>query len=320
MPLISVIIPVYNGEKTIRETAESVFNQTLSDIEVIIINDGSQDATLEVVEQIQDSRLQVFSYPNAGVSASRNRGIALATADYISFIDADDLWTPDKLESQFKALQTNSQAAVAYSWTDFIDESGQFLHAGCHISETGDVHAKLLTYCFLENGSNPLIWKQALIEVGGFDESLVGAEDWDIYLRLAARYHFVAVPTTQILYRQATNSASGNVSRLEADSLKVIERAFKQAPEPLHHLKKVTLGNFYTYLTFKSIADSPGREQGLQGLRCLWHSVKNDPSVLRRRSRLMVIVVLKILVAIILPLQQGKRLLTGFKNHFAKEH
>jgi glycosyltransferase involved in cell wall biosynthesis len=203
MPIISVIIPAYNAEKTIKETIQSVLNQTWQDFELLIINDGSQDATLEVIESIQDPRIKIFSYPNAGSSASRNRGIAIAKGEYISFIDADDLWTADKLEAQYKALQENSQAAVAYSWTDHIDESGQFLRSGPQQSFTGDVYARLLLEDFIGNGSNPLIRAQAFAEVGDFDESLAHSEDWDLWLRLAARYHFVAVPSPQILYRMS---------------------------------------------------------------------------------------------------------------------
>src|SRR3712207_5841233 len=99
MSLISVIVPAYKGEKTIQKTIESVLNQTFTDFELIVINDGSQDATLDVVSSIQDSRLKLFSYPNAGISTTRNRGIYHAVGEYISFIDADDLWTPDKLKT-----------------------------------------------------------------------------------------------------------------------------------------------------------------------------------------------------------------------------
>ncbi len=100
MPKISVIIPVYNAEETIKETLESVLSQTFSQFEIIVINDGSQDKTLEIVSRILDPRLKVLSYPNAGVSVSRNRGISQAAGEYVSFLDADDLWTPDKLETQ----------------------------------------------------------------------------------------------------------------------------------------------------------------------------------------------------------------------------
>jgi glycosyltransferase involved in cell wall biosynthesis len=312
MPLISVIIPVYNGEKTIRETIESILNQTFTDFELIVINDGSQDATLEIVECIQDSRLKVFSYPNAGQAASRNQGISHACGRYICFIDADDLWTPDKLEAQLKALQANPQAAVAYSWTKCIDELGQFSRRGSHISATGNVYGKLLLIDFIENGSNPLIRAHALIEVGGFDESLPAAEDWDLWLRLAARYPFVAVSSPQILYRQSVNSWSANVLKQGLGSLQVIERAFNEAPESLQHLKKHSLANIYKGLTFKALEGPPERQRGLIAIRLLWHCVRNDPALLR--SRVILKVLFKIAAMTLLPPQQAKALLNKAKG------
>jgi glycosyltransferase involved in cell wall biosynthesis len=312
MPLISVIIPVYNGEKTIQETIESVLNQTLTDFELLVINDGSEDSTLEIVERIQDSRLKVFSYPNAGQATSRNRGIALASGEYISFIDADDLWTPDKLEAQLKVLQDNPQAAVAYSWTKCIDEFGQLSRRGSHISVTGDVYGQLLLIDFIENGSNPLIRAWALKEVGSFDESLSAAEDWDMWLRLAAYYSFVCVPSPQILYRQSANSWSANVLRQGAGSLQVMERAFNQAPESLQYLKQKSLANIYKGLTFKMLEGTPERWRGFKSLQLLWNSVKNDPALLR--SRVILKVLFKIAVVTLLPPQQAQALLTKAKG------
>lgn len=134
MPTISVIVPAYNAEKTILKTIESVLKQTFTDFELIIINDGSNDSTLNIVNSINDDRIKVFSYANSGVCVSRNRGIEQAQGEYISFLDADDLWTTDKLELQLKALQENPQTAIAYSWTDYIDENGKFLYPGSHAS------------------------------------------------------------------------------------------------------------------------------------------------------------------------------------------
>jgi len=91
MPKISVIIPAYNAEKTIRETIESVCKQTFSDFELIIINDGSKDKTLEIAQSIKDKRIKVFCYENRGLSTARNRGISKANGEYIAFLDADDL-------------------------------------------------------------------------------------------------------------------------------------------------------------------------------------------------------------------------------------
>ncbi len=299
MPLISVVVPVYNGEKTIKETIESILNQTLSDLELLIINDGSQDSTLEIISTIQDSRIQVFSYPNAGLAASRNRGIKHATTDYISFIDADDLWTPDKLELQFNALQENPQAAVAYSWTDYIDDSSQYLRRGSHITANGDVYAKLLVIDFLENGSNALIRKQALIDVGSFDESLPAAEDWDIFLKLAANYPFVAVPAPQILYRLSSNSMSANVVRQEAACVKVLNRAFTEAPESLQHLKRYSFGNLYKYLTAKILEGYPSQQRGWVASRLFWNCLRQDSSLLSARVTFKVL--LKIAIMAVFP-------------------
>lgn len=313
MPLVSVIIPVYNGEQTIRETIASVLNQTFSDLELIVINDGSQDSTLEIVSTIQDFRINVFSYPNTGLAASRNRGISHAAGEYISFIDADDLWAPEKLEAQLKALQANSQAAVAYSWSDCIDESSQFLRTGGHITINGDVYAKLLLVNFLENGSNPLIRRQAFDEVGGFDESLPAAQDWDMWLRLANRYHFVAVSSPQVLYRISANSMSANIFRFEKACLQVIERGFARAPESLQYLKKDSLANLYKYLTFRALEGDLSPKKGRVAVRFLISCVKNDPSMLKQR-RILLKVLLKSMAMALLPPKQAQILLNKVKN------
>lgn len=283
MPTISVVIPVYNGEKTIRETIESVLDQTFSDFELIVIDDGSTDSTLKIVKSIQDPRLKIFPYPNSGVSMSRNRGISQSTGEYISFIDADDLWTPDKLEAQLKALQENPQAAVAYSWTDCIDESSRFLRRGGHTTANGDVYAQLLVVNFLANGSNPLIRREALEQVGEFDKSLVIGEDWDLWLRLAARFHFAAVPAPQILYRQIADSASSNVVRYEREILKAINLAFARAPKSLRYLKKYSLANTYKYLIYKALQGTSTKEEAFASVRFLRHAVINDLSLLKAR-------------------------------------
>ncbi|MEQ8972795.1 MAG: glycosyltransferase [Coleofasciculus sp. C1-SOL-03] len=313
MPLVSVIIPVFNGEKTIRETIESVLQQTVADFELMVINDGSTDNTLSVISQIKDSRLKVFSYANAGLAASRNRGISQATGTYISFIDADDLWTADKLEAQIKALEANPQAGVAYSWTDWIDESGQFLRPGGHIIANGNVYDKLLLRDFIEGGSNVLVLAKAFAEVGGFDESLNAVEDWEMWLRLAARYEFVCVPSAQILYRISPNSMSTDVWKMEAASLQVIERALAQSPEPLDYLKRQVLAERYKYFTFKAIEGRLERRRGLTAMRFFGQAIINDP-VWLLRPKIISIVLLKIALATIFPSQLAYALLKTVKR------
>jgi glycosyltransferase involved in cell wall biosynthesis len=252
--IISVIIPVYNGENTIRTAIESVLKQSFSNIELIVIDDGSTDSTLEIINNINDPRLEIFSYPNAGLAASRNRGIEKASGDFISFIDADDLWTPDKLEVQYLALQNHPETSIAYSWTDYIDESGNFIKSGRREKFSGYVYQQMLVSNFLENGSNLLAARKVFQEVGGFDESLNAAEDWDMCLRLSAQYKFVCVEKVQILYRLSLNSMSANLIKQESASLTVINRAFNYHQSiPFQKSKSLSISLLYKYLFFKAI-------------------------------------------------------------------
>lgn len=317
MPQISVIIPVYNGEKTIGETIESVCQQNFSDWELIIIDDGSTDSTLTVAKSIPDSRIQVFSFPNGGQAISRNRGIAKARGEYIAFLDADDLWTPDKLEDQLQALQADSQAAVAYSWLNFIDESSNFVQKGSYVKFSGDVYSNLLLMNFLGNGSNPLIRKQALEKVGGFETSLIPSEDWDMWIKLAAHYPFVLVHKVQVLYRLSPSSQSTNVTRLEAAGLLVIEKAFTQAPTSLQYIKKASLANLYKYLIYKSLEDPPLRQKGIIALRLLRQAFKNEPQLSTCPVSLKVI--FKSLIILLLSPRQSQVLMSKYKRFFNTE-
>lgn len=294
--LISVVIPVYNGEKTIGETLQSVLNQTYKNLEVVVINDGSKDSTAAIVEEFQDNRIKLCSYPNAGLAASRNRGIDQSSGDYISFTDADDVWTPEKLADQLTALKQHPDAAVAYSWTDYIDEQSQFLQAGTHISASGNVFAKLLEINFIESGSNVLIRRDALKTVGDFDVTLTAAEDWDMWLRLAKKYEFVAVPSVQVLYRRML-SMSSNVVRQERECVKVLERALADAPESLQPLKRKSLAKLYKYLIFKALEGPPGPSKAWLTAKCLGQAIRYNPSLLGQ-SKVVLSVAAKIVAAL----------------------
>ncbi len=314
MPTISVVLPVYNGESTIGETIGSVLNQSFTDFELIVINDGSTDGTLAVLAEIVDDRLKIFSYANAGLSTSRNRGISHAAGEYIAFIDADDCWTPDKLAGQLNALMANPKAGLAYSWTDFIDVAGQFLRSGIHLSYSGNVYSKLLVYHFLENGSNALIRKSVLMQVGGFDEALTAAEDWDLHLKIAARYEFIAIPAVQILYRKMAQSMSQNTANQEAMSRKVLERAFSLVPDDGHAQKRKSLANLYQYLTFQALEGSPTRAASALALRYLGTAAYYNPSFLRQRAKLVSLLLGKIVTHMVLPGDQAQGVVRTIKQ------
>jgi len=249
MPTVSVIVPAYNVEKTILETIQSIQNQIFSDFEIIVINDGSTDKTLEILSTIKEPRMRVISYKNGGLPAARNRGIANAKGDYIAFIDADDLWTPDKLELQVAALQQHPKSGVAYSWTAFIDEKGKLLYAGKKLFFEGDVYADILIVNFVASGSNIIVRKQFIETIGDFVTSLKSAEDWDYNIRLAAQCSFVLVPKYQVLYRKSPQTMSSKVDVMEQANLTVIDKAFQKAPAKLQHLKKQSLASAYLFFT-----------------------------------------------------------------------
>lgn len=285
MPLISVVIPAYNSEKTIKETIQSVLVQTLDDFEIVVINDGSKDNTLGKLSEISDARLTVLSYENSGVAVSRNRGIKAAKGEYIAFLDADDLWLPEKLACQYQVLEKTPEAAVAYSWTNYIDDESAFLRSGMRPSFNGNVYQKLLASNFLECGSNPLVRRSALQHVGGFDPELPPSEDWDMWLRLARSYEFVLVPLPQVLYRVSNTSASFNLEKHETSKIKALEKAFKDVSPEVYRLKHQCMSNFYRYLTFKaldtSISSISNRRRGLLAARYLWLSLTHSPKIIR---------------------------------------
>ena len=278
---ISVIIPVYNGEKTIKETILSVLNQSFTNFDLIIINSNSTDKTISIISQIQDERIKVFSYPKANPGVNRNRGINHATGDYITFLDADDLWTNNKLAAQYKALQENPQAGVAFSWTNCIDENGKFLRKTSHVNWNGDVYSKLLLDDFIGTGSNVMIRREVLMKAGDFYEKLTNAKDTEMWLKLSAITNFVCVPKAQILYRISLNSWSSNVLGLEKSNLEIIQRAFnREKAKSLQHLKPIAIANLYKYLCYKVLAAPPGKQQSAVAARFLFTAIKTDISLL----------------------------------------
>jgi glycosyltransferase involved in cell wall biosynthesis len=280
IPAVSIIIPAYNAEAFIKETIHSVLDQSFSNFEVIVVDDGSKDQTIEILEQIQDPRLRVYSYANGGVAVARNRGISHSTGELISFLDADDLWTTDKLEKQLNALETHPEAGVAYSWTQFIDLEARPLYAQEPVFFEDNVYAQILVSNFTANGSNMLIRRQFVEAIGGFDHDVRPAEDWDYAIRLAAVCPFVLVPQYQILYRQTFQSQSSKIDVMEKSSLAIIEKAYQAAPVELRPLKSKSLGNTYRYLTKTCLLHTHNDRDIEYASEKLWKAIQCYPKFL----------------------------------------
>ena len=281
MPSISVVVPTYNAEHTIFKTVKSVQKQTFSDLEIIVINDGSTDRTLELLQSITDQRLKIFSYKNGGLPVARNRGISHARGEFISFIDADDLWTPDKLELQLAALQQHPEAGVAYSWNSyFMDGQEESVFPYDPVFFEGNVYDKLLVNNIVGNGSNILVRRKAIESVGEFEPTLKSCEDWDFYIRLAAKWHFVVVTKHQILYRQSSNAMTSKVDVMEKEALRIVEKAYEAAPPEYQFLKKQSLAWVYEYCTQQYLKNSTDVSGVNQARQKLWKAICLHPQIL----------------------------------------
>ena len=279
-PLVSVIVPARNAGRTIVDTLESVQRQTVTDLEVIVVDDGSTDDTAARVVRVVDPRITLVSFPGVGISAARNRGTACAGGAYLSFLDADDLWTPDKLELQLEALRRRADAGVAYSWVYEIDRAGRALGPHPPVRHEGDVYAQMLLGFFLGSSSNALLRRAVIETVAEFDPELQGVEDWEFFLRVAARWPFVVVPRYQILYRQSPRSTSSSVELMREGSLRVVERAFASAPAGFQRLKPRAMARIHRYLARIALTRKVGAADVESARHSLAEALRLDPRLL----------------------------------------
>jgi glycosyltransferase involved in cell wall biosynthesis len=189
---IDVVVPVFNGEAFVAKALQSIRQQTLPAGRIIISDDGSTDGTAQVAQSFAriDSRITYLRLPHAGVSAARNAGISASSAQYIAFLDADDIWLPEKLECQVEVFERGgSETGFVHSSYFFVDAQGERL-SGQRIvppQRRGDVFMPLLLEDYVLSGSasSVLVRRDVLDKAGHFDERLFYGEDWDLWIRLA---------------------------------------------------------------------------------------------------------------------------------------
>ena len=193
--MVSIVIPLYNKEKQVANTLQTVFNQTFQDFEIVIVNDGSTDKSIEEVEKFNDLRIRLIYQENAGVSAARNRGIQESKYDYIALLDADDEWYPGYLQEQVNLIYNYSECSVFACAYEFKTYKGELkpikLDKIPFSSQTGI----LTNYFEIASCSHPPLWtsavvveKKAILSVGGFPVGIKSGEDLLTWACLAARY------------------------------------------------------------------------------------------------------------------------------------
>lgn len=222
MPGVSVIIPTYSHQDFVLATLDSVFAQTFTDYEVIVVNDGSPDDTAEVLRPLAEAgRIRYIQQQNQGQSAARNRGIAEAQGEFIALLDDDDLWPPDKLEWQVQLLRENADAVLVYGGVSLVDpqfererdsQKDYFIRP-----EKPDSVGNAYKEFFIKNPTlspgQTLIRTAAIKQIQGFDPNIWGADDYDLYIRLARLGDFIFQRRRALFYRMHAENASKNFRR-----------------------------------------------------------------------------------------------------------
>jgi glycosyltransferase involved in cell wall biosynthesis len=189
-PVVSIILPTFNRAETIGRSIRSALNQTYSNFELLVIDDGSTDNTAGVLAAVSDPRLRVIWHTtNRGAPAARNTGIANARGTYISFLDSDDEWHPDKIEKELAIMEDQPEVGVVYSgfWRH-IHGKKSYVPFKWVKSKEGNIHRELLWRNFINTQS--LIRKNVLDTVGVFDENAPRFQDWDLFIRISEHYPF----------------------------------------------------------------------------------------------------------------------------------
>ncbi len=228
---VSVIIPAYNAERTLKEPLESLLAQTYGDWQAVIVDDGSSDGTLALAEDYarRDQRFSVIAQDNAGVSVARNTGIAAARHDWLLFLDADDTVAPEYLELMTGALaRDDSLDAVHCGWCSLTPRG--YRTCLCIPKIEGDLFEELaVDWQFAIHAC--VVRKSLVEEVGGFEPGLTTSEDWDLWQRVARTgARFGKVKDLLAFYRMRRGSASKQAYRMLVDAVRVLEQG--HAPDP----------------------------------------------------------------------------------------
>lgn len=215
-PRVSVVIPVYNRERYVREAIESILAQTFRDFELLLIDDGSTDRSREVMSAYADSRIRVVSNPrNLGIPRTRNRGLELATGEYLAWLDSDDHACPDRLEREVAFLDAHRDIALVGSWTGAMDADSRPLKKVKTLpTSPGEVWAQLLFRCCLLQYS--VMARTDLLRQYRFREDFPVSQDFDLFVRLGERHRMSNLP--RVLARRRLHG--GRVTRERAALVK----------------------------------------------------------------------------------------------------
>ena len=244
-PIVSVVMPVFNGERFLREAIDSILAQSFRDFEFIIVNDGSTDGTASLLGSYagSDPRVRVYHQENKGVTESRNRACGLARGKYIAQMDADDIAARNRLEWQIEFMERHAEIGAVGGAVEFIDSRGRALYTAHFPVQDEEINSALLRHCALPH-SGAVIRKEAFLSVGGYRILFVDAEDHELWLRIAERWRLANLEAVVVKYRIHADQAScqkprqQTLSALAAHAFASLRR--NGSPEPLISEERIT--------------------------------------------------------------------------------
>ena len=230
-PLVSAVIPTYNSGEMVCEGVASALAQTYRPLEVIVVDDGSTDDTRERLARF-GSEVRVICREHAGPAVARNAGIEASGGEYVAFLDADDLWLPEKVARCVARLVGEPEAGVAYSGVRILEMDTGRSYLLEQYEKSGAMARDLFVECRGVNTSTLVVRRECLDAVGGFDEEFFRAQDWDLMVRLAERFGYAHVPAALTERRLHARSLSVTHAHLyKRYNLLVLEKALARRPD-----------------------------------------------------------------------------------------
>ncbi|MDD5097241.1 MAG: glycosyltransferase [Candidatus Omnitrophica bacterium] len=250
-PKVSVIIPVFNGERFIKESLESAINQSYKNLEIIVVDDGSTDGTAKVIATMADNRIKYLHTQNRGVSTARNYGIKNSDGEYIALLDYDDLWLSGKIEEQVKQAEKYPDAGLFYCRFYIIDGQGGIIGESNAQSSKDILKDLLLIGNIIGPPSSTLIRKKTFDEIGVFDTELSTSADWDLWIRITYKSNAVLLPDYLLKYRMHGKNMHSNITAQENDSIKILNKFFSSLPKKNNYfyLKRRSFFSLYLMLS-----------------------------------------------------------------------
>jgi glycosyltransferase involved in cell wall biosynthesis len=276
-PLVSVVVPAFNAARTIETTLRSVLQQTMNELELIVVDDGSTDATAEIVQSVEDERLRLIQQPNAGHASARNAGVMAALGRHVAVVDADDIWLPHKLERQLAVFGANPAVHALHGSAVFVDDSLRPLFVAPSPDGKNDL---LDVLCFrgLAAMMVTLIIDRALLQqVGGFDPSLIILQDWELAIRLARLGELYSMSEPLVLYRLHASNQSKQIDLHIEPGERVLGRFFADPTLPAD----IAARRSYVYAYFYAMLCGGAFQIGRPAYAAYWarRALASDPRV-----------------------------------------